>query len=481
MTDLASSPVPELPPDSDENVSNADPYTVRDGEAHPPPTTFVGRLKYLGPSLIVTGAVIGSGELVLTTSLGAAAGWSLLWWMLLSCWCKSLVQAEIARYTIVSGDTYLRALNRLPGRMGPVSWPVWLNLIAYVPITMGMGGILGGAGQSLAFFASLADITIDGTVCTAGIAVVAAIILGTGSYRWLERVMLPAVLVFTLTTLICSIAMQFTEFRTPLEDVLGGMTPDLSLFVSLAVLALSAYGYTGTTAGDISAYTYWCIEKGYPSFVGSDRTAPEWESHARGWMKVLHTDVWFALIIVTCATIPYYVLGAGVLNRMGVVPEGNTETISTLSNIFTQTLGPWAVWIFGIGAFLILFSTVLAGMGANGRVFPDYLVELRIFDRSNLALRKTIIRWYLVALPIVAFVIYLCSPSFVVLIKIGGLASASFLPIQAGATIWLQSKKMDPRIRPRRFTRIALWAIFLFELVMAALVVWFVVLARSGS
>ncbi|HCD02878.1 MAG TPA: manganese transporter, partial [Planctomycetaceae bacterium] len=62
---------------------------------------------------------------------------------------------------------------------------------------------------------------------------------------------------------------------------------------------------------------------------------------------------------------------------MEVVPEGNTETISTLSNIFTQTLGPWAVWIFGIGAFLILFSTVLAGMGANGRVFPDYLIELR--------------------------------------------------------------------------------------------------------
>ncbi|HCD02507.1 MAG TPA: iron transporter, partial [Planctomycetaceae bacterium] len=72
----------------------------------------------------------------------------------------------------------------------------------------------------------------------------------------------PAVLIFTLTTLICSIAMQFTEFRTPLEDVWSGMTPDVPLFVSLAVLALSAYGYTGTTAGDISAYTYWCIEKG---------------------------------------------------------------------------------------------------------------------------------------------------------------------------------------------------------------------------
>jgi Mn2+/Fe2+ NRAMP family transporter len=62
-----------------------DPYTVRHGESHSPPTNFRSRLKYLGPSLVISGAVIGSGELVLTTSLGAVAGWSLLWWMLLSC------------------------------------------------------------------------------------------------------------------------------------------------------------------------------------------------------------------------------------------------------------------------------------------------------------------------------------------------------------------------------------------------------------
>ena len=46
--------------------------------------------------------------------------------------------------------------------------------------------------------------------------------------------------------------------------------------------------------------------------------------------------------------------------------EGNDETISALSNIFTQTLGSWAVWIFSIGAFMILFSTVLSGVGAGG-------------------------------------------------------------------------------------------------------------------
>ena len=33
-----------------------------------------------------------------------------------------------------------------------------------------------------------------------------------------------------------------------------------------------------------------------------------------------------------------YVLGAGVLNQMGLEPEGSEAVIGTLSNIFTQTL-----------------------------------------------------------------------------------------------------------------------------------------------
>ena len=456
--------------------NTADPYTVREEEAHPPPTSLTGRLSYLGPSLIVTGAVIGSGELVLTTSLGAVAGWSLLWWLVLSCWCKSLVQAELARYTIVSGDTYLRAINRLPGRIWRISWPIWLGLIAYIPGTLGLGGIFGGTGEALSFLLSNMDIELNGVWCTGIVAVVVAGILSTGSYKWIETLMLPLVLLFTITTLICSIAMQFTEYQVSAGELLTGMTPDFSAFIALAALALSAYGYTGTTSGDRSAYTYWAIEKGYPSFLGSNRDHPDWEKHARGWMKVLHTDVLFGLVIVTCATVPFYVLGAGVLNQMGLEPEGSEAVIGTLSNIFTQTLGEWALWLFSIGAFVILFSTVISGVGAGGRFIPDYLIEMQFMDRSNLKLRKAIVRWYLGFLPFIAFLFYLMAPNFVILIMIGGLTSAIFLPIQSGATLWLQATNMDERIRPRRLTYYSLWLIFFFELTMAGFVIWFVVL-----
>ena len=60
------------------------------------------------------------------------SGFVLLWWVLFSCWIKSLIQAELARYVITTGDTYLRALNRLPGKLRffnkeRVAWPIWLG------------------------------------------------------------------------------------------------------------------------------------------------------------------------------------------------------------------------------------------------------------------------------------------------------------------------------------------------------------------
>ena len=60
---------------------------------------------------------------------------------------------------------------------------------------------------------------------------------------------------------------------------------------------------------------------------------------------------------------------------------------------------------------------------------------------------------------------------------VGGLTSAIFLPIQAGATLWLQRTRMDPRIRPRRLTYVGLWVVFAFEAAMALLVIRYVVLA----
>ena len=48
-------------------------YTQPEGSEVDPPVTVVGRLRQPGPSLIVSASIVGSGEIILTASLGAAA------------------------------------------------------------------------------------------------------------------------------------------------------------------------------------------------------------------------------------------------------------------------------------------------------------------------------------------------------------------------------------------------------------------------
>jgi len=456
----------------DDSVIAPDPYTRGLG-IRLPPKTWRDRLKYLGPSVIVSGSIVGSGEIILTSSLGAAAGFVLLWWVLLSCWIKSLIQAELSRYIVISGDTYLRALNRIPGRVwgprGRVSWTIWLGLGAFVPGVLGVSGILGGAGQALALLVP----TIDSKIGTAIVGVACAVILGTGGYRWLERVMIFLVVTFTATTLVCAIVMQWTDFAIGTNDIARGLVFDFPM--EYMVLALAVYGYTGVNSGETSAYTYWCIEKGYPAFIGDRSDDPGWIDRARGWVRVLHMDVWLTLIILTCATLPFYVLGAGVLHEMGVQPDG-LETVAVLSNMFTQTLGPWALWVFGTGAFLILFSTTLAAIGGGGRFVPDYLIELGFFDRDDLGLRLRMIRIYVVVVPLLGILSYLYVQNPVTLVSIGAITGALFLPLQSGITLYLQHRFLPSEIRPPIAITLAIGIIFLVQLFLAALVIGFVIL-----
>ena len=70
--------------------------------------------------------MVGTGELIATTVLGAENGYSLLWLILVSCTIKVVVQNELGRYAIGTGETGLQALERVPGPRFRASWVVWL-------------------------------------------------------------------------------------------------------------------------------------------------------------------------------------------------------------------------------------------------------------------------------------------------------------------------------------------------------------------
>ena len=59
-----------------------DPYSRDAAKGQEPPASFFGTLRHLGPGMIIVASVVGSGELIVTTKLGAVAGFVFLWFVL---------------------------------------------------------------------------------------------------------------------------------------------------------------------------------------------------------------------------------------------------------------------------------------------------------------------------------------------------------------------------------------------------------------
>ncbi len=115
-----------------------------------PPKSIKGILKQLGPGLIIAGSIVGSGELIATTAVGAEAGFVLLWLIIIGCLIKVFVQIELGRFTITSGKTTLDGLNLVPGPRMRVNWLCWFWLIFHLVALIQLGGIIGGVGQAMA-------------------------------------------------------------------------------------------------------------------------------------------------------------------------------------------------------------------------------------------------------------------------------------------------------------------------------------------
>ena len=100
-----------------------DPDALDEANIAEPPHNLWSAFRKIGPGIILAGSIIGSGELLLTTALGAKYGFVFLWLILFSCVIKVFVQIELGRYSLSSGLPTLTALDALPGpRWARIGW-----------------------------------------------------------------------------------------------------------------------------------------------------------------------------------------------------------------------------------------------------------------------------------------------------------------------------------------------------------------------
>ena len=415
-----------------------------------PPTSFRKRLRFLGPSLILTGSIVGSGELIITTTLGARMGFVALWLIILSCALKVIIQEEIGRYTISSGDTSLEGANRMPGPRWIVSWVVWAWMIMTALVCIQVGGIIRGIAQALDTLFPGVGVTGWGLL----MAFLTVALLLSGRYGFLERTATLLVVCFTFTTIVSAVTIQWSPHAIQLDEVLEGLKFHLPA-EGLAV-AFAVFGITGIGTTEIFYYPNLCKEKGYARFAGPNRPDASWVKRSRGWISVMQTDAIVAMFIYTTATIAFYLLGAGVLHRMGLVPEGH-EMLQTLSNMFTETFGPRALTVFLVGAFFVLYSTLFVAIASNTLMAVDCLGVFGHRQARDPVKRVFWIRFFVVVIASLYTGAFLLFERPVAMVMVGGIAQTVMLPVIALTVLYLRYRHLDRRLWPSRWIDVLLW------------------------
>lgn len=416
-----------------------------------PPVTFRERLKHLGPSMILTAGIVGSGELIMTTILGAKAGFIALWVILVSCLFKVTIQLEFGKHAISSGETPMQAFNVLPGpRWKGVSWSIWAWLGVKIFQMIQYGGIVGGVALILnlafpqvhiwiwVFFASLST----------------TILVYNGKYAQIERISIILIAGFSLFTIFCVFSLQSTSYQIHLSDIVEGLS--FKLPAAIVGVALAAFGLTGVSADEIISYPYWCIEKGYARNTGKYEVGNDWQRRAKGWIKVMYLDGILSMIIYTLATAAFYILGAAILHKQGLVPSGY-DVINTLSRIYTESLGPGAMYIFMVGAIITLYSTLFVACASGTRMFADAFAQFKLLDYKNPQQRLKWIRNLAWILPLLWAILFISIKAPVFMIMAGGISLTILLVLVIYATYNFRYKRLKSVLKPEFIYDFFLW------------------------
>lgn len=429
-----------------------DPYLIKDSSIRFPPKSFRQKLRYLGPGFILSASVVGSGELISTTTLGAKAGFATLWVILISCLVKILLQLEFGRQSITRGISAMNLMNELPGpRFGKqkVSWGTWSWLILWIFKPLQLGGIIGGV-------AIILNIAIPGfsipvwTILTAGVVIGVMLF---GFYGVIEKISLVFMALFTVFTLMAVFMVQNTEFAVTWDNIAEGLS--LKLPAGTVGFAIAAFGLTGVGGDEILSYNYWCIEKGYARFTGPREESQVWKDRALGWIRVMYMDAFLSMIVYTVVTAAFFILGASILYQRGEVPEGY-QMIETISRIYTDSVGPAAKNIFLIGSFIVLFSTLFAALAIRTRIFSDLFGVLKWIDFSNMKARLRTIRILAIVFPVLWTIAFLLIKLPVLMVTIGGIATFIMLIIVVIAGVWFRFRSKESVLDPGGFYKTAL-------------------------
>jgi hypothetical protein len=485
------------PNQSPEARSGLDPWRI--GELPPAPRPKgLGWFNAIGPGVIALGVSIGSGEFLLGPAAFVKYGLSLLWVVGVAALLQTLLNVELMRYTMATGEPIFTGFMRV--RPHSTFW-AWFYSILYF-LQMGWPGWAGAAAGAAFFLIARRLPASDeaGTVYAIGVGLflLCGLVLMVGrrierTLEYLNWIMVAliigglgvlAVLFVPLSTWGAAVA-GFAGF-----DVTTGsfqfIPPGADFFL---LGAFAAYAGGGGVAN--LTLSNWARDKGYgmsssvgfiPAAVGGKKVAlahsgstfkPDAASleRWRGWWRIVRVDQWGvyfagavlgmmlpALLYVTFIPAGSYIRGLGIAAALA-------QAVATQKGaIFGGVIATLGVWI--------LFKTQLDILEGMTRAITDILWtgsarirswrggDVRIVYYSVLAV---ISLWGILALRL--------TQPIVLLILSANMAGIVFI-ISAFHVLYVNTRLLPVELRPPLWRRLALIALALFYGFFLTLWLW---------
>lgn len=383
---------------------------------------------------------MGAGDLAISTIVGSRLGTVVLWAVVLGAFLKFVVTEGLARWQLATGNTFLEGLVH---KAGPIT--IWV----FLPYLLLWSFFIGSAMMSACGIALLAIVPIFDNpdhgkiVFGMGASVVGIGLVLKGGYKLFEKIMGVCIAIMFVTVVVTA-GILWPGTGTVLQGLFVPTIPDFS--GSGLTLTIGLIGGVGGTL-TVLCYGYWLREEG--------RTAPDtlWTCRVDLGAGYAMTAIFGIAMVIVGSTVE--IEGQG------------TTLLVTLADRLEGPLGVWGKWMFLIGAFGAVFSSLLGVWQSVPYLFADCWRLLRerpdpdapaiMVDTSGLPYRT-----YLVVLGVIPMIgLFWSFQEVQVLYTVTG---ALFFPFLALALlIWNgRSDWVGIQFKNRPLTSIALASVLLF-------------------
>lgn len=425
----------------------------------PSPIPF---LKLIGPSFIILGVGLGSGELILWPYLTSNFGLGLIWAALLGITMQFFINMEVERYTLARGESIFVGLTRKYGRFVPY----WFMATTIIPWMW--PGIL---ASSATLVAKVLGIPYSGFIGIVLLIVMGVLYsFGTVVYKTQETIQKAIILagvpfIFVVTLILAKVV----DWQALSLGVLGQGEGYKFLPQNLPVATfLAALAYAGAGGNLNLAQSLYIREKGYGMgkyagrliniLVGKkeqitlegnsfDLTS-ENLSRFRTWWKRINIEHF----IVFWATGAFAMLLLALLAYATVYKTPGVETsinfvIREGIVIGERTFPALGAFFMGMCA-LMLFGTQFSVYGSNARMASENLVisNQDKFKIQNLPKYFYGFLWMQIALGIIILAMGFTEP--LTLVVTGAVLNAISMFIYSGLILYLNLTSLEKPLRP---------------------------------